>query len=214
MSITLVVGAAPVAGEDAFYRDLLAGAAHVVAADGAAEWCVSLGRLPDVAIGDFDSAEQGAPRRLRALGCEVVEHSPDKDETDLDLAVQEALRRFGGPVEITAAFTLRLDHTLAAFGTLLDAGPGAHAVDPGWRATIAMAHRAVTIHLAPGAPFSVLSLGEATGVDIVGARWPLVGSALSPFSGRGISNEAGGGAVTVRCASGALLVIVHDSRRD
>jgi thiamine pyrophosphokinase len=209
VTFTLVVGAAPVEGAEAFYRVLLGEADHVVAADAAAEWCVALGRIPDVAVGDFDSSAPGAPQRLRALGCEVVEHSEAKDATDLDLAVEEALRRYDAPVRLTAAFSLRLDHTLAALGSLVRAGECARVVEPGWWAAAVTPETPGRFDLVSQTTFSVMAVGIAAGVGIQGARWPLSEAVLDLFSGRGVSNVATGGPVTVICSAGTLLVIVE-----
>ena len=57
MTFTLVVGAAPAAGADDFYRGLLVSANAVVAADAAGPWCAALGRTPDVVVGDFDETQ-------------------------------------------------------------------------------------------------------------------------------------------------------------
>ena len=210
MTYTLVAGAAPVGGFDEFYSSLLCGARTVVAADAAGEWCIARGRTPDVVVGDFDSAAPGAAQRLRGSGVEVVDFACDKDETDLDLALGIAMARTVGPVVVTAAFSMRLDHTLAAFGSLVRAGGGASAREPGWQAWVCTEERGVELDLADGATFSVLAIGEARGVTITGAQWPLDGAALATLSGWGVSNRATGGLVTVTTSSGTLVVMVQE----
>ena len=208
MTYTLVVGAAPVSGCDAFYSSLLAGAADVVAADAAGEWCVALGRVPEVVTGDFDSAAPGAEDRLRALGSEVVAFPCDKDETDLDLAVVLARGRAGETLVVTAAFSLRPDHTLAAFGSLARAGAHARAEEPGWTAWVCTPGGDLVLDVRTGTTLSVLALEPATGVCVSGTAWPLTGASLSPLSGHGVSNRAIGGPVRVRTGSGTLIVLV------
>jgi thiamine pyrophosphokinase len=207
---TLVVGASPVDGEDAFYRDLLSGAKHVVAADAAGEWCVALGRTPDVVVGDFDGSRPGAPARLAALGAVVQEHPAAKDATDLDLAVAAARDSYPDPVHVTAAFTRRIDHTLAAFGTLLRAGHSAVAVDPGWHARICRAPEPVALTLPAGAVVSVLSLQEEARVTVEGAVWEGSGARFGLLAGLGVSNRSTGGPFRVSVASGIAVVIVWD----
>lgn len=205
---TLVAGAAPIPGAERFYRALLAEADHVVAADAAGEWCVGLGRVPDVVVGDFDSASEGAAERLATAGAQVVAVSVDKDETDLELAVEVARVRFGLPVVITAAFTGRLDHTLASLGTLERAGAGACVREPGWSAWLCTREEPFAATLQPGTPLSLLAPAGASGVSVHGTKWPLNGEYLEPLSGRGVSNEALGGHVDVSVGEGLLLVIV------
>jgi thiamine pyrophosphokinase len=210
MTYSLVVGAAPLEGHRSFYAELLTGASFVVAADAAGEWCAALGRVPDVAAGDFDSAEAGAVMRLRGLGVEVVEYPCDKDDTDLDLATSLALEADAGPIVITAAFTRRLDHTLAALGTLVRAGAGASAREPGWRARVCAPGSPVDLDLAAAATLSVLAIGPVEGVTITGARWSLADASLPVLGGRGVSNRAVGGPVHVETATGTLVVLVQE----
>jgi thiamine pyrophosphokinase len=205
---TLVVGAAPVPGQDAFYRDLLRDADHVVAADAGGEWCVALGRTPDVVVGDFDSSSAGASGRLAALGAVVREYRPAKDATDLDLAVAAARGAYPDPLLVTAAFTRRIDHTLAAFGTLADAGPGAAAVDPGWSGRVCRTSQPVTSTLEAGTLFSVVALRAGTRLTIDGALWELRDAPVGLLSGLGVSNRATGGPVRITVTEGIALVIV------
>jgi thiamine pyrophosphokinase len=212
---TLIVGAAPSPGSRAFYRALLAAADTVIACDGAGEWCVALGRIPDLVVGDFDSAAIGAEGRLIDLGISVERHPAAKDESDLDLALAAA-QRLGSPfVTITAAFTERLDHTLCAIGTLyrgLDLSPCIE--EPGFMAVIvdATARPTVEIPVAMGATVSVLALQASSGVTLEGLEFPLTNGSLSLMSSHGLSNIAKGERVTVSVAVGTLLVIA--SRED
>ncbi len=208
MNWTLVVGAAPVPGCEAFYTSLLAEAATVVAADAAGEWCAGLGRVPDVVVGDFDSATAGAAQRLAALGARVETHAREKDETDLELAIDAARANGDAPIVVTCAFSARLDHTLAAFGALTRAGAGARAVEPGWRAWTCAAGAPLDIESPAGATLSVLAVGDACGVRVTGTEWILEDASLQALSGWGVSNRALGGPVSVSCRAGTLVVLL------
>lgn len=209
MRYTLVVGAAPLPEETAFYERLLLDADRVVAADAAGEWCADLGRIPDIVLGDFDSALPGAAERLAAAGAEVSAYPRDKDETDLEIAVAIALERYGAPIVLTAAFSGLLDHTLASLGTLLRSGPGAQVREPGWIAHVATADRPFRARVRPGAVFSVVAVGPAAGVDVSGGHWPLVGASLDPLSGLGVSNVTSGEELAVSVREGSLIVLIR-----
>jgi thiamine pyrophosphokinase len=213
MSGALVVGAAPASGAAAlaYYRRLLAGAPAIVAADAAGEWCVGLGRAPDLVVGDFDSAQPGASERLAAAGSLIEQHSEAKDETDLDLAITAALRRFGPPAVLTAAFSERLDHTLAAVGSLLRAGVGARALEPFWSASPVHPGHPLALDIEAGTVVSLVAPGGAAGVTITGVRWELHDARLTSLSGLGISNAASGGRVSVSCAHGGLVLFVTNT---
>jgi thiamine pyrophosphokinase len=208
---TLVVGAAPVPGEYAFYNALLAEAHEVIAADAAAEWCVALGRVPDVAVGDFDSAEPGAAERLTALGVDVTCFPTDKDVSDLDLAVATARGRGARSVTLTACAHLRLDHTLAALGTLMGtADLDGELVEPEFAAWPLDADSRRVIHLVgpTGALVSVFSIGgTAEGVTLDGFRFPLDDAVLPPLSSLGLSNALRSSSASVALGHGRLLVM-------
>jgi len=211
MREVLVVGAAPVPHSDAFYRELLASAPAVVAADAAGEWCAMLGRVPDVVVGDFDSAGLEAVDRLERLGARVERHPKDKDVTDLELAVAAARERWALPVCLTAAFTDRFDHTLAALGLVLRAGADALIVEPSWRAWACMAGAPLRLTLARGTTYSLLALERCEGVEAVGGKWGLDDTILEPLSGRGVSNEATEAELQISVRYGSLLVIANDA---
>lgn len=211
----VIVGAAPEPGADCFYRDLLGRFDVIVACDAAAEWCVRLGRVPTYAIGDFDSATPGAPNRLSAQGIEVVTYPRDKDETDLDLAAAHAASHGAASLAFTASFTGRLDHTLAALGTLRRHAELAPTVfEPRFTAwLLSHASRPALDLVAPaGAVFSVIALEPVTGLTVEGARYPAHGLDLDPLSSRAISNESLGAPVRVRLERGmALVMLLHSS---
>lgn len=206
---TLVVGAAPEPGADAFYRDLLGSFERVIAADGAGEWCVRLGRVPEVVVGDFDSAEPGAPERLASMGCRIAAHPADKDLSDLDLCVEEARSLGACGVAFAAAFTGRLDHTFVALGTVLRAADLSAIVrEPGFTAwTVGGAGRpSLRLDLPVGMTFSILCAEPTTGVTVEGGRYPLMEGSLDSLDGLGLSNVAKG-VVRVRSDGGRVLVI-------
>lgn len=207
----VVAGAAPRAGADDFYRTVLASADIVVAADAAAEWCVALGRVPDAAVGDFDSSADGAPQRLRALGVDVVEYPPAKDDSDLELAVGEARRRGATMLTITAASSLRPDHTLATIGVLAAAADiAAEIAEPDFTAWALSGDGRSGVRLAgpAGAVVSVFAVSAAArGVTLDGLRYSLRDAVLEPLSGHGLSNELTGAVASIDVAEGRLLVI-------
>ena len=205
-----MVGAAPAVDAEDHYRALLAAADAVVAADAAGPWCAALGRMPDMIVGDFDSADPDEIDRLERLGVSVERHPCDKDETDLELAVRVARERWAHPVCLTAAFSDRIDHTLAAIGALLGAGPGAWVAEPSWRAWPCCPERPLRVSLERGTTYSIVALGPCEGVTARGGRWVLSDAILAPLSGHGISNEAAGGELTISVRDGSLLVVAND----
>jgi thiamine pyrophosphokinase len=211
MSEFLIVGAAPARDTGGFYQALVRGAAHVIAADAAGEWCVSLGRVPDLTVGDFDSSTPGAQERLVAGGSEVVSLPREKDESDLEACARAARTRGAGRLTFAAAFEGRMDHSLAALGTVLRcADLGATIEEPAWRAEVVTAASGPhAVHLGEGALFTVVSAEGAAGVSISGARYPLEDARLDSLSSLGLSNIAVTPVVTITVSAGMVLVIVQ-----
>ena len=207
----LVIGACWADGADDFYAALAADHELVVAADAAAERLLALGTAPDIACGDFDSAEPGAAERLEDAGVAVRTYAAEKDETDLDLALDAARAAGATSVTFTGAFRGRLDHTLAALGTMAAAADlAATAIEPDLHIWVVdgAACPVLELALAPGTLVSVVAFGTPpTGVTLSGMRYPLAGATLSPLSGLGVSNVAEGSTQIVTLSTGTLLVL-------
>ena len=78
----------------------------VIAADKGLDYALSAGVLPDLAVGDFDSAENAAPS-----GVEVMKFPPEKDDSDALIAAKMALERGFDELRFLCALGGRLDHT-------------------------------------------------------------------------------------------------------
>ena len=96
------------------------GAPTVIAADGGLDRATALGLDVDVVIGDLDSASEAAVVAAERAGARIVRHPVAKDATDLELALDEAVRIGAHRVLVIASAEGRLDHLL---GSLLLLGP-------------------------------------------------------------------------------------------
>ncbi|MGC8634734.1 MAG: thiamine diphosphokinase [Candidatus Limnocylindrales bacterium] len=202
----------------------------VVAADGGAAACESLGLRPDLVIGDLDSADSALIQRLVRAGTEVQRVPAEKDQSDLELALEVAIERGADRLLVLGALGgPRVEHELAAIALLelalerhvemalvderstlqlLAAGPldGRRDAAPG--TAEGGAARGLTIEGQPGDYVSLFALGaEALDVTTDGLRYPLRREPLRPGPSRGLSNELTGPTASVRCGSGRLLVI-------
>ena len=86
---------------------------YLVGADGGTAHCVAIGRRPHVVVGDLDSIDPALLERLATEGVAVERHPPAKDQTDLELAIERALRDGADEVILAGATGGRLDQTLA-----------------------------------------------------------------------------------------------------
>lgn len=161
----------------------------VVAADGGVRYAERLALVPDLLVGDFDSATARELARFAATARE--EHPAAKDRLDLELAIQAARSRGADRVVVLGALGGRLDQTLAAVliaarwrerGLAVTLHSGLHDL-------FALgAGDAQTLDAPSGTTFSLLSLkGDAT-VSARGARYPLDDDLLPFGVGLGVSN--------------------------
>jgi len=190
----------------------LTDAVAVVAADiGVAEGR-RLGLHVDLLVGDLDSASPDDVRWVEAAGGSVIRHPRDKDATDLELAMDEALVLGAERIVVLGGAEGRLDHTL---GNALILGSDRYAavhID-GWfgHASVHVVRGRRELHGRPGELLSLFALGGvARGVTTQGLRWPLADDVLEPGSGRGVSNEFVESTAVVEVAEGVVLAVRPD----
>lgn len=208
----LIVGSSPAPDDGGFYGRCIRGAGTVIAADGGAALCLAAGRAPDLCVGDFDSIGAELLSRLREQRVRLEQHPTRKDMTDLDLAVSAARALGAEEVVFTAAFSGRIDHTLASIGTALAAADmRARVEEPAWTGHVldASVRPEIVLEAPSGATFSVIAArGEAV-ITIEGAEYPLKMAVVPALSSLGVSNRVLDGPVRVRAESGAALVILN-----
>jgi thiamine pyrophosphokinase len=115
-------------------------------------------------------------------------------------------------VTVCAAFSGRLDHTLAAVGALARAADLLPRIsEPGQEGWLLDSRHRAELAIGPsGATFSLVALDAGATVTVSGARWPLHYVNLDALGSLGISNRVEGDASQVRVHEGAVLVMVCD----
>ena len=184
----------------------------VVAADGGAALARELGVRIDCWVGDGDSIAPDLLEQLRAAGIVVNLHSPDKDESDTELAVLEAVDR--GATDITVIGALggrRLDHLLANVGLLSHdrlASIAVRLIDERTRLSLLRGPETRSLAGPVGATVSLLPVdGPAEGIVTKGLEYPLRGETLAPGPARGLSNRRLREDAAVSLRRGRLLVV-------
>ncbi len=210
----LIVGAAPESGGSAHYASVIAAADVVIAADGGLDVCMDAGRVPDVCLGDFDSVDDARLEEARAAGARIVRFSAEKDASDLDLALDEARAIGADRVTFTAAFSSRVDHTVAALGTLLrSADLHGSAAEPSMTMyALESGGAPLMLTAEEGTVISVFALGGRATVTLRGVRYPLSKRVLDPLSSLGLSNVATAGEQSIAVRDGRILVTVLRER--
>jgi thiamine pyrophosphokinase len=212
-AIVLADGDVPSRTElDAAWPGWADGNPTVLAADGGARLAAPLGLRIDRWVGDGDSTPPELLAALERDGAAVRRVPSDKDETDTELAVLEAVD--GGVKDITILGALggrRPDHALANVALLahpalrgldvriLDGRSRTHLLEgPGSRSLTGPA----------GGLLSLLPLDDGVeGVTTHDLRFALADEPLPLGPPRGLSNVRSGPAASVTIRSGRLLVI-------
>jgi thiamine pyrophosphokinase len=194
------------------------GVALVVAADGGLLRARELGLPAGVLVGDLDSLAPAEADAAAASGIEIVRAAVDKDESDTELALLEAVRRGASRITVLGAFGgPRLDHALANVWLL------AHPALAGVEVALLDARSRVGLVRAPGpggepverrVPGEVggfVSLfphgGDVTGITTRGLRYPLRDEPLLVGPARGLSNVRTAPDASVAVRAGRLLVV-------
>jgi thiamine pyrophosphokinase len=183
---------------------------YLVGADGGTRHCVAIGRRPHVVVGDLDSIDPGLLERLAAEGVAIERHPPAKDQTDLELAIERALRDGAQEVILAGATGGRLDQTLANLLILAqrDWPKPVVLVEDGQTAQLLRGPGTLTLDHAPGDTVSAIPFSpEVTGITYAGLAYPLRNATLTFGSTRGVSNTVVHSPVRIEVASGLLLIV-------
>lgn len=184
--------------------------ALVICADGGAEVALKMGLYPRLVVGDMDSVNPRTLNALEAAGAELLRFPPDKDETDLELALLEAVKRGATDISILAAMGARIDHALSnlylltlpalqnCIVYLVDDNQSVWVVQPGTHPLIGAIGDTVSL-----IPFQ----GDAQGITTHGLRYPLSDETLYLGPARGVSNVIISPEASVTFKSGTLLII-------
>lgn len=169
-----------------------------------------MGLIPNRVVGDMDSVEKSTLDMLTSSNIELNLYPADKNETDLELALNHAIESGYREIIIVAALGGRFDQTLSNLSLLTDPRLSTLSIciDDGVEEIFFCRGRAQV----RGRSADIVSLipwgGEVTGVTTENLKWPLYGETLYPYKTRGISNEMLGEEASIKIKSG-LLLIVH-----
>ncbi len=193
-------------------EELVRRADLIVAADGGSLHAVAHGWWPHLLVGDLDSTPPEVRGLVEEHGARVIEYSPQKDETDTELALRAALAEGAGEIYLLGATGGRLDHFLANILLLAlpEAAQARVTIVAGRQRIVAIRGQAEIVgHV--GDLVSLLPLGgDADGIWTTGLEYPLRGETLPFGTPRGISNVLTEPRASVRVERGMLVAVVTE----
>lgn len=189
---------------------------YIICADGGAVHALTMGLQPGLVVGDMDSLPSHLIERLDGGGTDFLRFPAEKEKSDLELALEQAVER--APEEILLVGALGGERVDQAFGNLmllnipLRAGIPANIIDE--RHRIYLMESEITVQGSPGETLSLFPLTAAVhDVKTEGLNYPLNGETLAFASTRGLSNEFSGASARITAGSGLLLVVIYHSQK-
>jgi thiamine pyrophosphokinase len=182
--------------------------ARVLAADSGMAHARILHLVPELWVGDFDSA----PKKLQREFANVprLEFPVEKDATDGELAISHALREGADELILVGGFGGQFDHALAHAGFLLAlAKRDIKAMMTSGTEEAQALNGAMTLgDLKAGSRLSVVPLSDLVALNISGVKWPLANRNVPLGSALTLSNVALG-PVELSLRAGQALVVTY-----
>jgi thiamine pyrophosphokinase len=178
---------------------------YLIAVDGGINHCHQLQLRPDFLVGDFDSADPEILKKYSQVPQKVLPR--DKDQTDLEVAVEMAFHAQIEVISIFGALQGRTDHALSNL-ILISQYPGKLFLESAEEQLFFIARQA-SFETTPGQQISLLPMnGPVKGVVTQGLKWEIQGKTLDKHF-ISISNEASGYQVSVSIQEGDLLCCIN-----
>ena len=195
----------------------------VVAVDGGYDIAIGQGIKPHILLGDLDSLEGDVPE---GEALEILRYPPEKDYTDMELALMSLDPSQQDEVLILGGLGGRLDHTVANLqllerytrksGETTKAFRHIEMMDGKDRCFVVHGPTDPTgcrIEAVEDAYLSLLPLSKSCeGVSLKGVKYPLEGEILYRGATLSVSNEIEEEAALLEVGSGSLLVTISARR--
>ena len=176
-----------------------------IAADSGYQNALSLGERVDILLGDFDSYRDTLPE-----GAKIIKLPAEKDLTDTQVAIREALSRGADDIVIIGGLSGRIDHALANLNILPELWElRVHAlINDGANRVRYINSSSTLIARSHFKYVSVIPIDKKLrGVSIEGCKYPLSNATVSRSGIYTVSNEIDGNCALISVRKGACYVV-------
>jgi thiamine pyrophosphokinase len=182
--------------------------ARIIAADSGMMHAASLGVVPELWVGDFDSAGSELALQYREVPREAF--PAEKDATDGAIAVEEAIRRGAREIILLGGLGGQTDHAAGLLGQSIAIARAGIAclLTSGMEEAWPLIPGRTRTELAGGTRISIVPFGDLEGLDLTGVKWPLEKRNVPLGSTLTLSNVALG-PVEIGLRSGHGMVIAY-----
>lgn len=207
MNIAIVAGGKP--PSEKLLREYIPEINFIIAADKGSECLYNYNIIPDLLLGDFDSVKKEILNNIKLHVKEILEFPPEKDYTDTEIAVLEAVKRGAEKIYLFGATGSRMDHVLGNIGLLLSAekkGVALEILDDNNRLYLGKNKMKLYGKCGENISFHALS-DNVSKLNIIGAKYNLENYDLNLLDPRAICNEFVNTPIEISYENGQLLVL-------
>jgi len=196
-------------GDENSIKNIIQDHDYIVAVDGGYQHLKNISIMPDVIIGDMDSIDPDDLCRLQKENIEIMQYPREKDETDLEIALNHVINLGYDKIVIVAAFGGRLDQMLT--NLLMLKKPMLNDRTVIYFDGLEYVHLISSSLIIRGSIGDRVSLipffGPVHGISTMGLKYQLVNESLYPEQSRGVSNVITEKEVKIEIKSGQLICI-------
>jgi thiamine pyrophosphokinase len=184
---------------------------YIICVNGGYQNAIDAAIVPDLIMGDLDSIDKNKIEYAQKAGILIQIFPSEKNESDLELAIEEALELNPDVIYIAGVMGKRFDHTLFNIMLLFKyVKDGLSIVALGNNEEIFAARNTTVIENMKNTTVSLLPFTpEVTKVRLEGFYYPLHGETLHMGTTRGLSNIITEDSAVIRYDKGLLLVIIN-----
>ena len=181
----------------------------IIGADKGSEYLYDYDMVPDLILGDFDSINEDKLKNIEDENVEVIKFPPEKDYTDTEIAIMEAMKRGADIIYLFGALGTRADHSLGNIGLILTTKKkGARLIIIDDNNKMYLADKKMTLHGAYGEIISFHAMSDVVrGLKIRGAKYNLDSYDMHMLDPRAVCNEFIENPIDIEFDSGELLII-------
>lgn len=195
-----------------FYKKQLNKDDYIICVNGGSSHALEMGLRPDLLVGDMDSLAESVRDSILKSKPEIISHPPEKDKSDLELALDYAVREKPSEIIILGALGgKRAEHffiNLLLLQIPMKKGIKARIIDESHE--IHIAENSFEVSGSPGDYLSLFALtSEVREITTEGLKYPLQKGTLHFGSTLGLSNEFIDNQASIFFESGTLLLIKH-----
>ena len=184
--------------------------AYIIACDGGVKHCSAMMIMPNIMVGDFDSANKEDAEFFENLGVLKEKFPVRKNETDMEIAINMAIDKNSTEIYIVGGLGRRFDHSLANVHILL------RPVRLGIRTCLLDEHNIITlvedsidIVGEKGQTVSLIPLTtEVKGINTKNLDYALTNATMEIGHSLGVSNVMTDDVATISVGEGVLILIM------